>query len=179
MNLRNQCLLAMPHQEGFFQDTVIVVCEHDEKGALGFVINKPLTVNLAKVMQEVDLPEQEDDELTRVYSGGPVETERGFVLSAEPIGQSTSPFEGLHVTGHASDLPQARRALHSGQALFLLGYAGWSEGQLDQEMADNAWLSLPYNPDLLFATPSAARFDRALAPLGIAKYQLSQFSGQA
>lgn len=179
MNLRQHLLIAMPHQGGFFQDTVIVVCEHDEQGALGFVINKPLTTNLSAVLDEVDLDSDSADEVTRVYSGGPVDTERGFVLAQDPIGQSTTPFEGLHITGHASDLPAARSTLHRHEALFVLGYAGWDGGQLDQEMLDNAWLSLPYQPDLLFKTPSAARYERALAPLGIARHQLSQFSGQA
>ena len=179
MDLRKHCLLAMPHQTGFFQDTLIVMCEHDAQGALGFVVNKPIDLNLAKIMAEVDLPEHADDELTRVYSGGPVETERGFVLSREAIGQSTAPFDGLHVTGHSGDLIDARRALHASQALFVLGYAGWDAGQLDQEMADNAWLSVPYDPDFLFKTPSAARYERALTPLGIQRHQLSQFAGRA
>lgn len=179
MNLRQHLLIAMPHQEGFFQDTVIVVCEHDDQGALGFVVNKPVTANLSTVLQEVDLASDEDDEVTRVYAGGPVDTERGFVLSRAPIGQCTTPFDELYVTGHASDLLEARTALHQSEALFVLGYAGWSAGQLDQEMADNAWLSLPYRADILFKTPSAARYDRALAPLGIARHQLSQFSGHA
>ena len=179
MNLRQHLLLAMPHQEGFFENAVVVLCEHDEAGALGFVVNKPIKTDLAHILKEVQQDFDEDDEQTSIYAGGPVETERGFVLSPTPIGQSTSPFEHLHITGHASDLTQARDALHRGNALFVLGYAGWSAGQLDQEMADNAWLSLPYDQSLLFDTPSHKRFDQALAPMGISRHQLSQFSGQA
>ena len=179
MDLRNHCLLAMPHQTGYFASAMIVLCEHDENGALGFVVNQPMTLNLAKIMDEVGLAPHPDDDPTRVYSGGPVETGRGFVLSQHAFGQATQPFAELYVSGHSSDLAEARELLHNHQALFVLGYAGWDAGQLDQEMADNAWLSLPYDPKWLFQTPCAQRYDRALAQLGIQRHQLSHAAGRS
>lgn len=182
--LRDQFLLAMPVlKETYFGNTLTYICEHDEHGALGIVINRPLDYSLADLLEnleieEHDLPEGQTAH-TQILSGGPVQEERGFVL--HPTGghwECTLPVSaeiGLTTSG------DILRAIASNQgpkhSLIALGYAGWGAGQLEEELAENAWITLPGDPATLFQTPVHLRRDAAAAKLGIDVHLLSDETG--
>src|SRR5512137_532939 len=152
--LNNQFLIAMPGMDDpNFAQTVTLVCEHSERGALGIIINRPLTMDLGEVFEQLGLDaSQSHVSRQNVLLGGPVQTDRGFVLHSPGGGfESTLPVsEKLHLTTSRDILD----ALASGQgperAIVALGYAGWEAGQLEDEMARNAWLTVPVDEHLLF-----------------------------
>ncbi len=178
--LTNQFLIAMPSlaDPNFFQ-TVTYISEHNEAGALGIVINRPLTLTLGDLLKHMDM-DPANPELAQlpVYQGGPVQPEHGFLIHT-PVGRWQST---LRVTKHigittSRDILQAM-AQGEGprQTLIALGYAGWGPGQLESEMAQNAWLSGPADQAIIFDTPVAQRWAAAAALLGV---DLSLLSGDA
>ena len=185
INLTNHFLIAMPGlDDAAFSRSVVYVCEHSERGALGLVINKPSDINLKGLFDKVQLPLGRDDlQQLPVFQGGPVQTDRGFVLHRREKRwhwQST-----LHVTAQIS-LTTSRDILESiahddgpQEALIALGYAGWGPGQLEEELAANAWLSLPAEPSILFEVPLEQRAQAAAARLGINLGLLSSTFGNA
>ena len=181
--LNNQFLIAMPGMDDpNFAQTVTLVCEHSERGALGIIINRPLTMDLGEVFEQLGLDaSQSHVSRQNVLLGGPVQTDRGFVLHSPGAGfESTLPVsEKLHLTTSRDILD----ALASGQgperAIVALGYAGWEAGQLEDEMARNAWLTVPVDETLLFDVPAEDRWQAAGRLLGINLLHLSSDAGHA
>jgi putative transcriptional regulator len=188
MNLTNQFLIAMPGMaEGTFAGAVVYLCEHTEKGALGLVINKPIDIKLKNLFEKVELSLTRDDLAEApVYFGGPVQTERGFVLH-ERQSDASSPYSStLTIPGGGLDMTTSKdvlEALSNGagpkKILITLGYSGWGAGQLEDEMGRNGWLTVDAAPEVIFDTPIEQRYDRALALLGIDPRMLSQEAGHA
>jgi len=179
-HLTNQFLIAMPGLEdpNFFH-SVTYICEHNDQGALGLVINRPLDMQLGEILQHIKLQHSEPEaRQIQVHLGGPVQQDRGFVLR-EPLGEWEATLKVTDRIGITSsiDILQAI-AKNEGpeRSLITLGYAGWGAGQLEQEMAENAWLSGPADPDILFNSPDEERWKAAAASLGV---DLDLLSGEA
>jgi putative transcriptional regulator len=181
--LTHQFLIAMPAMsDPNFERAVVYVCEHNDKGALGLVINRPTDLTLASLFDKIDLTlEIAPWKDTPVFFGGPVQTERGFVLHQPPGSYSSSlPVADNIALTTSKDVLEAVAEGHGPPRLLVtLGYAGWAAGQLEQEIAQNAWLTVQAEPDVIFDTPAEARFSAALQILGIRPNQLSGQSGHA
>jgi putative transcriptional regulator len=191
INLTNQFLIAMPGMaDPTFAGSVVYLCEHTEKGALGLVINKPIDIKLKNLFEKVDLSLTREDLAERpVYFGGPVQTERGFVLHEriQAEGEAGSPYNStLAIEGGELDMTTSKdvlEALADGSGpkrlLVTLGYSGWRAGQLEDEIGRNGWLTVDADPSIIFDTPIEQRYERAVALLGIDPRMLSQEAGHA
>ena len=190
VNFTNQFLIAMPGMGGdTFAGTVIYLCEHTEKGALGLVINKPIDIKLKNLFEKVELSlDRPDLADAPVYFGGPVQTERGFVLhdpnsgegaSAEYYSSSLQIPGGLAMTTSKDVLEALSNGMGPKRVLVTLGYSGWGAGQLEDEMSRNGWINVGAEPGIIFDTPVAQRYDKALSLLGIDIGMLSQEAGHA
>ena len=192
INLTHHFLIAMPGLEDeVFSRSVVYLCEHSERGALGLVINKPSDINLQHLFDKVDLPLGRADLLNSpVFQGGPVQTERGFVLHEPilPVGQA--PCEsaylstlaipgGLEMTTSRDVLEAMSAGAGPRQVLVSLGYAAWGRGQLESELAENSWLTVNADAAVIFDTPVEQRYDRALQLLGVHAWTLSSVAGHA
>jgi len=187
IDLTNQFLIAMPGMaDETFAGAVVYLCEHNEKGALGLVINKPIDIKLRKLFEKVELnldPDGLGDE--PVYFGGPVQTERGFVLH-EKIGEGAARYNstlsipgGLEMTTSKDVLEAMADGGGPRKVLITLGYSGWQAGQLEDEIGRNGWLTVNADPKVIFDTPIEERYDRAVGLLGIDPRMLSQEAGHA
>lgn len=230
-------LIAMPGMEdATFAKSVVYLCEHSDRGALGIVINKPIELTLPKLFAKVDLPlDRADLQEAPVFDGGPLHTERGFVLHekqvAQAVGLANTQSEHLPLTScvdpaaHANgeeptpslelqfrqvlpeDMSKAMEstfyasslrtadglemttskdvleALSSGggprKVLVSLGHAGWARGQLESELAENVWLHVKANPEVIFDTPVGERYSKALGLLGLQEWMISPDVGRA
>ena len=191
INLTNQFLIAMPGMaDPTFTGSVVYLCEHTEKGALGLVINKPIDIKLKNLFEKVELSLTREDLAERpVYFGGPVQTERGFVLHermAVEGGEGNRYNSTLAIPGGALDMTTSKdvlEALADGSGptrlLVTLGYSGWGAGQLEDELSRNGWLNVDADPSIIFDTPVDERYDRALSLLGFDPRMLSQEAGHA
>ncbi|MBI5926902.1 MAG: YqgE/AlgH family protein [Aquabacterium sp.] len=187
INLTNQFLIAMPGmKDGNFAGTVVYMCEHNDKGALGLVINKPIDIDLRKLFEKVDLSLERPDLASRpVFFGGPVQTERGFVLheSLDAEGghyNSTLKItEGLEMTTSRDVLEALSNGAGPRRVFITLGYSGWSAGQLEEELGRNGWLNVDAEPEIIFNTPVEQRYDKALSLLGIDRNFLMGEAGHA
>jgi putative transcriptional regulator len=187
INLTNQFLIAMPGMaDDTFARAVVYLCEHTENGALGLVINKPIDIKLKNLFEKVEL-NLEASELAEqpVFFGGPVQTERGFVLHEKrddaevPYNSTLSIPGGLEMTT-SKDVLEALAHGHGPKRLLVtLGYSGWAAGQLEDEISRNGWLNVDATPEIIFDTPVGERYDRALSLLGIDPRMLSQEAGHA
>lgn len=182
-SLANHFLIAMPTLgDPNFSRTVTYICEHSDDGAMGIVINRPTDISLQDVFQEVGIAAEAPAWTQRpVHLGGPVQNNRGFVLH-EPLGDWESMLAVTEDIGVSTsrDILMAI-AEHRGPArfLFALGYAGWAGGQLEQEIAQNAWLSGPATREILFETPAEERWLAAAKLLGIDLGRMSHEVGHA
>ena len=181
--LTNQFLIAMPAMDDAnFAQTVTLVCEHSERGALGIVINRTLPMTLGEVFEQLGLDSQHSRVNDQpVLRGGPVQTERGFVLHT-PGGkwESSLPFsEKMHLTTSRDILDALAAGQGPDSAVIALGYAGWDAGQLEEEMARNAWLTVDADDRVLFATPVEQRWQAAARLLGVDLRSLSSDAGHA
>jgi putative transcriptional regulator len=187
INLTNQFLIAMPGMGGdMFAGTVVYLCEHTENGALGLVINKPIDIKLKNLFEKVELTLDRDDLAEApVYFGGPVQTERGFVLHErldEDGGHYSSSLKipgGLEMTTSKDVLEALSNGAGPKRVLITLGYSGWGAGQLEDEMGRNSWINVDAEPEIIFDTPVEQRYDKALSLLGIDARMLSQEAGHA
>ena len=188
INLTHHFLIAMPGlSDRAFAKSVIYMCEHSDRGALGLIINKPSDINLKGLFEKVALPLHREDLIeTVVFHGGPVQTERGFVLH-EPLmpgGQSvyastmTIPG-GLEMTTSKDVLEALSTGAGPRKVLVSLGYSAWGEGQLESEISENSWLTVPADVAIIFDTPVEQRYDRALLLLGFESWMLSPDAGHA
>ena len=187
-NFTNHFLIAMPglEDEGFSK-SVIYMCEHTERGALGLVINKPSDINLKKLFDKVELPlDRSDLSDALVFQGGPVQTERGFVLhesmmpGLEAVYASTmSILGGLEMTT-SKDVLEALSSGNGPKKVFVsLGYSAWGEGQLESEISDNSWLTVAADIAVIFDTPVEERYAKAMGLLGLESWMLSPDAGHA
>jgi len=190
INLTNQFLIAMPGMgDGTFAGTVVYLCEHTEKGALGLVINKPIDITLRNLFEKVELSlDREDLAESPVYFGGPVQTERGFVLHEAIVveGQAEGPYNsslkiagGLEMTTSKDVLEALANGAGPKKVLVTLGYSGWAAGQLEEEMSRNGWINVDAEPGIIFDTPVDQRYGKALSLLGIDAAMLSSAAGHA
>jgi len=187
MNLSNQFLIAMPGMgDDNFTGAVIYLCEHTENGALGLVINKPIDIKLKNLFAKVELSLDSAALAEQpVYFGGPVQTERGFVLH-ERMGDAHSPYSstlsipgGLEMTTSKDVLEALSAGAGPKRLLVTLGYSGWAAGQLEEELGRNGWLTVDATPEIIFDTPVEQRYDRAVSLLGFDPRMLSQEAGHA
>jgi putative transcriptional regulator len=188
INLTNHFLIAMPSlSDELFGRSVVFMCEHSERGALGLVINKPSDILLPRLFEKVDLPMgREDLALLPVFQGGPVQTERGFVLHEAVSGEGESVYAstlsipgGLEMTT-SKDVLEAMASGAGPRRVFVsLGYASWGQGQLESEITENSWLTVEADPSLIFDAPVAERYERAMGLLGLQPWMLSPDAGHA
>ena len=179
----NQLLVAMPTlDDPNFAQAVTLICEHTDKGALGIVLNKPLPMKLSEVLQQMQLePLSTEIGAKPVLRGGPVHTDRGFVLH-RPGGEwdhTHKVSDDIQVTTSRDILAAMARGDAPTDAFIALGYAGWESGQLEREMRDNAWLSMPADARVVFELPFEERWLAAWRIVGIDVDKLSPDSGHA
>lgn len=183
LNLTDHFLIAMPAMEDpYFAKSLIYIAEHNDQGALGIIVNRPVDMNLAALLEKIDVPcdAQELGNLP-VYFGGPVQTDRGFVLH-RPIGEWQSTLTVNDHTGLTSsrDVLQAvARVGEPHQVLVSLGYSGWGGGQLEHELGQNAWLTVAADSTILFDLPFEEKLPSALEKLGIDFANLASMAGHA
>ena len=188
INLTHHFLIAMPGlDDEAFAKSVIYLCEHTERGALGLIINKPSDINLKGLFDKVELPLRRED-LTDalVFHGGPVQTERGFVLheslmpGQESVYASTMTIPGGLEMTTSKDVLEALSSGAGPRRVFVsLGYSAWGEGQLESEISDNSWLTVQADMNVIFETPAAERYDKAMLLLGVQSWTLSPEAGHA
>jgi putative transcriptional regulator len=182
-SLTNHLLVAMPSMaDGNFAQTVTLICEHSDRGALGIVLNKPLGMSLGDVMAQMKL-EPSDIRIGQrpVLRGGPVHNDRGFVLH-RPGGSWDSTHrvsDNVQVTTSRDVLAAIARGEGPQSAFVALGYAGWDAGQLEREILDNAWLSLPLDERIVFDLPFEDRWQAAWQSLGVDSSRVSLIAGHA
>ena len=181
--LADHFLIAMPSlADPHFVRGVTLVCQHDEHGAMGLVINHPSEYTLGEVLKQMDI-ESHSTALARqaVLVGGPVQPDRGFVLHDDPrdFGSTLRFGQGLAVSTSREILEQMAKGEGPAKFLMALGYAGWSAGQLEEEINLNAWLTVPADPTLFFDTPLALRWQAAARSLGIDISGMSDTVGHA
>lgn len=188
-SLRGQFLVAMPDMgDDRFRETVIYLVGHGDEGAMGLVVNQSVEdMSFADILEELKLGDKDelihlpDDIKNRqVLRGGPVQKSRGFVLHSSDyfkVGNSYEVNEDICLTATLDVLKAMAFKETPHEALFALGYCGWSPGQLEQEIQGNGWLTVPFSRELLFGLPIEARYDAALARLGITRATLSATAG--
>lgn len=182
-SLINQLLIAMPGMpDPNFNSTVTLICEHNDEGALGIVINRPLNLNLGGLFEQLSL--EEPDATAAKYpvlSGGPVARERGFVLHnpGPEFESSMSVSDDVQLTLSRDILDSLAAGKGPDRSLVALGYAGWEPGQLEAEMLANTWINVPASPQIIFDIPFADRWAKAADSLGIDISRLSPHAGHA
>jgi len=185
-DLSGHFLIAMPQlDDPNFSHTLTYICEHNEHGALGITVNRPLQITLAELFAHAELPEPFlinnglNDDL--VFSGGPCQKERGFVLhnGTDSWESSININPQVSLTTSKDILIAIAQGKGPSGYLVALGYAGWGEGQLEKEVAQNAWLTVPGDPRLLFEAPVEQRWTAATVPLGIDLNLISTSAGHA
>lgn len=188
INLTHHFLIAMPGlDDESFAKSVVYMCEHSERGALGLVINKPSDITLKNLFDKVELPLHRSDLVQApVFQGGPVQTERGFVLHEsmmpghESVYASTMTIPGGLEMTTSKDVLEALSTGAGPRKVFVsLGYSAWGEGQLESEISDNSWLTVAADLAVIFDTPVAQRYDKALMLLGLQSWMLSPEAGHA
>ena len=183
--LTGQLLIAMPAmRDPRFTRTVIYVCAHNEEGAMGIVVNRLIgSISFQDLMEQLELDPDRIPEarMPSIHFGGPVETGRGFVLHTTDylVPDSMQLSESLALTATVDILRDISEGAGPDRRLLALGYAGWGPGQLDDELQDNAWLSVDSDPEILFDKVLDDKWDRALAKIGISPSLLSTEAGHA
>lgn len=183
VDLTHHFLIAMPAmKDPFFAKTLTYICEHSDQGALGLVVNRPIDLTLKDLLDQLDI--SSDDQFTRrfpIMFGGPIQLDRGFVLH-QPVGewQSTMAINGDVGLTTSLDI---LRAIANGetpkQLLVTLGYSGWAPGQIEHELSQNAWLTVPASPAIIFELPAEERLTAAMHLLGVDFSSLSDEVGHA
>ncbi|HEC29780.1 MAG TPA: YqgE/AlgH family protein [Gammaproteobacteria bacterium] len=182
-NLTNNYLIAMPQlNDPNFYHTATYICEHSNDGAMGMVINRPLDLSLTEVLEQMNICVQ-DESLAEVpvYSGGPVQEERGFVLHrpANKWESTVTITSELAITTSKDILMNIAEGKGPEQYLVALGYAGWGAGQLERELSENAWLCGPADLSIMFKEPTGKRWEKAAQLMGVDLNLLSGDAGHA
>jgi putative transcriptional regulator len=181
VNLTHHFLIAMPNMvDPHFAKSLTFVCEHNDQGALGVVVNRPIEMNLHTLLEQVSIPQTGDEfKDIPVHFGGPVQVDRGFVLHT-PLGQWQSTLavsSDIGLTTSKDILQALARGEGPGKILVTLGYAGWAPGQLEHELAQNAWLTVHAKPEVIFDVSAEERLHAAMSLLGISFASLSEQAG--
>jgi len=208
INLTHHFLIAMPGlEDATFAKSVVYLCEHSERGALGLVINKPSDLSMTGLFEKVDLPLYRQDLINApVLQGGPVHTERGFVLHEAMIAHPSDTLTEADALSAVSDPAPAQESVYAStmvipgglemttskdvlealstcagprRVLVSLGYAAWGEGQLESELAENNWLTVGADAHVIFDTPIEQRYERAMKLLGLEPWMLSNDVGHS
>lgn len=187
MNLRHHFLIAMPSMaDSRFKRSVIYMCEHGEDGAMGLIINQPLEqFTLSVLLEKLDVPAAGRDALAQtdkaVFSGGPLAEDRGFILHSPRagFGSSLTISEDTMLTTSRDILETLGTRKQPREYLVALGYSSWGPGQLEQEILDNAWLTVEADTDILFNTPIAERWVSAASRLGVDIRNIPSLAGHA
>ncbi|VAW65653.1 UPF0301 protein YqgE [hydrothermal vent metagenome] len=182
-NLSNHFLIAMPSlEDGNFSQSVTYICEHDENGALGITINRPSEISLAEIFSQLQIDtSSEQIKNQTVLNGGPVQTDRGFILHT-PTGNWDSSLkvtDSIAVTTSQDIMQAIANSGGPAKSLIALGYSGWGPGQLEYEISENSWLSCPATEEILFDVPIEKRWRAAALLLGIDLQLLSSQTGHA
>jgi len=183
INLTHHFLIAMPSMvDPNFSRTLTYICEHNDQGALGLVVNRPIDMTLQALFERLSLSLRDSEfSDTPIYFGGPVQTDRGFVLH-EPAGSWQSTLrvgEAIGLTTSKDILEAVGRGEGPRRMLVTLGYAGWSPGQLEHELGQNAWLTVAARDGILFETPAEERLPAAMELLGLDYARLQDEAGHA
>ncbi len=187
MNLTNHFLVAMPGmKDPYFKRSVIYVCEHNEEGAMGLMINAPIDITIGKMLERVDVkpshPKLISESLEKpVLNGGPVSEDRGFILHQpkDEYESSIKMTDNISVTTSKDILGVLGTEAEPNHYIVALGYSGWEPGQLEIELSENSWLTVEADPDVMFDTPINERWQKAVQMLGIDVAQLSSEIGHA
>ncbi|MBS3798237.1 YqgE/AlgH family protein [Pseudoalteromonas sp. BDTF-M6] len=183
-SLTNHFLVAMPSmQDPFFKHAVAYICEHNDDGAMGLVINQPIDVTVGELLDKVEIDNDKSSQAAghQVFAGGPVKTDRGFVLHTPKPGYASSQelSSEIMITTSKDVLASLTTSDAPQDFIITLGYAGWSEGQLEKELLENTWLIIEADPQIIFNTPISERWHKALALVGIDADKLSLEAGHA
>jgi len=186
VNLTNHFLIAMPNMvDPHFSRTVTFICEHNEQGALGLVVNRPIDMTLAALFERLSLEPgskgTRDLAETPVYFGGPVQTDRGFVLHV-PVGGWGSTLtvrDRIGLTTSRDILEAVNRGTGPEKLIVTLGYSGWAAGQLEHEIKQNAWLTVEAKDAIIFDLPAEERLPAAMELLGVSYATLADGAGHA
>jgi putative transcriptional regulator len=183
VNLTHHFLIAMPHMaDPYFSRALTYICEHNEQGALGIVVNRPIDMTLSSLFERLDLSLAAHGlGNSPVFFGGPVQTERGFVLH-QPLGhwQATLPVrEQVGLTTSRDILEAVQRGDGPERLMVTLGYSGWGAGQLENEIKENAWLTVEAQDAIIFDMPAEERLAAAMDLLGVDFATLSEEAGHA
>lgn len=184
LNLTGSMLIAMPQmQDERFAQSVVFMCDHSEKGAMGLIVNKPATdIGFPDLLEQLEIERSDAVGNVDVMVGGPVETGRGFVLHSTDFKsdlRTMKVMKGVSLTPTLDVLEEIAAGRGPRDALMLLGYAGWGPGQLEGELARNGWLTCDANADLVFQIPAAEKWSTALRELGVDPAALSGQAGFA
>jgi len=185
--LANHFLIAMPSMaDPNFSRTLTYICEHNAEGAVGIIINRPTDMRLGELFKRVAIPLEAGLPTERfahlpVYAGGPVQSDRGFVLhrTTQQWQSSLKVTDDIALTSSRDILQAMGRGEQPADVLVTLGYAGWTAGQLEWELAQNTWLTVEASPYILFNVPSEERLAAAMRLLGIDFANLSEVAGHA
>lgn len=182
-SLAGQVLLAMPAMtDPRFERSVICMCAHNHEGAMGIVINKTLdSIDFRELLGELDIPAGDSASDVTVHFGGPVENQRGFVLHSPEYRHSDTLMveDKLGLTATMDVLRALARGDGPENAILALGYAGWGPGQLESEIQENAWLSVPYDDAIVFGAANEDKWERAFNSIGVDLSVLSGTAGRA
>jgi putative transcriptional regulator len=180
----NQFLIAMPSlDDPYFSRSLTYICEHNEEGAMGLVVNQPTTLSLKGLLNQIDdsvnVDEQHAEQI--ILAGGPVAQDRGFILHTNQAGWASSLqlTSDIMVTTSKDILPAMASSKGPAKSIVTLGYAGWTAGQLEQEIQQNSWLTVEADLDILFNTPIHRRWQAAVNKLGVDIWQLAPNVGHA
>ena len=182
-NLTGHFLIAMPAMaDSYFAKTLTYICEHNEQGALGVVVNRPIDMTLQALFDQIGVTlENPPVAASPLYFGGPVQTDRGFVLH-QPAGEWNSTLrvgDEIGLTTSKDILEAVGRGEGPSRFIVALGYAGWAPGQLEHELLQNAWLNVPAKASVIFDLPWEGRFSAAMTMLGVDIASLSEVAGHA
>ncbi len=185
-SLKGHLLIAMPQMnDPRFHRSVIFMCVHDKKGAMGMTINNPLpSPDFKEVLHQVGLAGREVDKKilkTPVLSGGPVQGVSGFLIHSSDFLQKDTIVvdDNFSISGTIDTLRTVISGYRPEKMLFTLGYAGWGAGQLEKELTDNVWLTAPASHEIVFDTPAYDMWERAFAIIGVTPGTISGLSGRA
>jgi len=184
LQLANHFLIAMPDMaDPNFAETLTLICEHNDDGALGFVVNRPTDIPVGELFQQQSIEYEPDFNIAQepIHFGGPVHAEQGFVLhSSERSWDTTLTVSpDFRVTASRDIISAVAKGKGPNKVIFLLGYAGWGPGQLEQEMSANAWLTTEADSGIVFDTPSDQRWKAAASSLGIDLNLITTDAGHA
>lgn len=182
-SLQHHFLVAMPNlADSFFSQSVVYICEHTEEGAMGVIINRPTQVMLPELLGHLNISNRSEIAInTPVLFGGPVEKAQGMVLHTQPAEWKSSieVADNIFITTSVDVLETIGTDDGPNDALIMLGYAGWGQGQLEEELAENSWLTVPAHHDIIFNTPAEKRWHAAASILGIDINLMSDTMGHA